>query len=72
MNVYASNFEVETKEDESPLTIADKRANAIIMSHLKTTNIPIISEENKEIAYSERKEWNQCWIVRFHFTYVAS
>ncbi|WP_370632395.1 3'(2'),5'-bisphosphate nucleotidase CysQ [Marixanthomonas sp. SCSIO 43207] len=63
MNVYASNFEVETKEDESPLTIADKRANAIIMSHLKTTNIPIISEENKEVAYSERKEWNQCWIV---------
>src|SRR5690606_4784028 len=27
------------------------------------TNIPIISEENKQLPYSQRKEWNRCWIV---------
>ena len=63
MKVYASDFEVETKDDESPLTIADKRANNIIISYLKQTNIPIISEENKQIDFSERKKWEQCWIV---------
>ncbi|WP_339698206.1 3'(2'),5'-bisphosphate nucleotidase CysQ [uncultured Marixanthomonas sp.] len=63
MKVYASDFKIETKEDESPLTIADKRANDIIISYLKQTDIPIISEENKQIDFSERKQWKQCWIV---------
>lgn len=64
MNVYnTSNFEVETKNDDSPLTIADKRANDIIISYLKQTDIPIISEENKQMKFSERKKWNKCWIV---------
>ncbi len=64
MNVYnTSNFEVETKNDDSPLTIADKRANDIIISYLKQTDIPIISEENKQMKFSERKQWNKCWIV---------
>ncbi|WP_317124721.1 3'(2'),5'-bisphosphate nucleotidase CysQ [Marixanthomonas ophiurae] len=63
MDIYASDFEVETKADESPLTIADKRANDVIISYLKQTNIPIISEENKQTDFSERKQWDQCWIV---------
>ena len=64
MNVYStSNFEVETKNDDSPLTIADKRANDIIISYLKQTDIPIISEENKQMKFSERKNWDKCWIV---------
>lgn len=63
MEVYASDFDVETKEDESPLTIADKKANAIIESYLINTEIPIISEETKLLEYSERKDWARCWIV---------
>ena len=63
LRVYETDFSVEIKGDASPLTIADKNANGIIVSHLEKTPIPIISEENKTIDYSERKQWKQCWIV---------
>lgn len=63
MEVYATDFDVIIKEDESPLTIADKKANAIINTYLEKTDVPIISEENKQAAYSERKDWKRCWIV---------
>ena len=52
MTVYESAFEVEYKEDDSPLTKADRDANDIINSYLSPTDIPIISEENKQIDYS--------------------
>jgi len=63
MEVYDSVIEVEYKDDKSPLTEADKRSNSIINSFLIPTSIPIISEENKQIDYSTRKQWSQCWIV---------
>lgn len=63
MEVYNSAIEVTYKDDKSPLTEADKKANDIINSFLKPTNIPIISEENKQIDYSIRKHWDTCWIV---------
>ena len=63
LDVYASPIEVEIKGDDSPLTQADKNANDVINGYLKNTPIPIISEENKQLDYSERKDWNQCWIV---------
>ena len=63
MKVYDSVFNVEYKSDKSPLTEADKKANEIINTHLKKTNIPIISEENKQIDFSIRKNWNICWVV---------
>lgn len=63
MNVYNSEFEVELKEDNSPLTEADKRGNDKINSYLIATKIPIISEESKQTDYSERKNWKLCWIV---------
>jgi len=63
LKVYESNFAVETKDDKSPLTLADKKANDVINQFLVPTKIPIISEENKLTDYSERKTWNQCWIV---------
>lgn len=57
------DFELEIKQDNTPLTKADKEANAIINVFLDRTLIPIISEENKEINYEKRKLWKQCWIV---------
>ena len=63
MQVYATDFSIESKTDASPLTLADKNANDCIMSYLVTTDIPIISEENKQLLYTERKDWKQCWIV---------
>ncbi len=64
MNVYEKeDFQVEIKPDESPLTVADKKANEIINDFLKPTGIPIISEESIELPFEERKTWKRCWIV---------
>ncbi len=56
---------IQLKDDESPLTIADQRANKVICDGLIQLNssIPIISEENKEIPYEERKDFDYFWIV---------
>ena len=63
MEIYDSNFKVEYKEDYSPLTDADKKANDVINSFLIPTEIPIISEENKKIEHNIRKTWRTCWVV---------
>lgn len=63
LKIYETNFNVEVKGDNSPLTKADKNANEVINSFLIPTSIPIISEENRQLEYSERKDWNSCWIV---------
>lgn len=64
MKIYAKDFEVEIKSDNSPLTIADKNANTVIVdSYLIHTGIPIISEENKQLPFNERKDWDICWMV---------
>ncbi|MGM0503956.1 MAG: 3'(2'),5'-bisphosphate nucleotidase CysQ [Bacteroidota bacterium] len=64
LNVYHSeDFGIKIKSDDSPLTLADKRAHEIIVDLLKSTNIPILSEEGKEIAYEERSKWEYYWLV---------
>lgn len=63
MKVYNGSFKVDLKEDNSPLTQADLASNEVINRHLKTTGLPIISEENKEVAYEIRKNWQTCWMV---------
>ena len=59
----ASDFEIEHKADHSPLTIADRVSNEIILKQLKNTPYPVISEENKATAYAIRKQWQTVWIV---------
>jgi 3'(2'), 5'-bisphosphate nucleotidase len=63
LKIYKKDFKIEFKDDKSPLTEADLASNKIIMDKLKQTEIPIISEENKQIDYEVRKSWDQCWIV---------
>jgi len=63
MEVYASEFAVEHKDDKSPLTLADKNCNAVIENHLLETNIPFLSEEGAKISFDERKEWEYSWLV---------
>ena len=53
LNVYeSSDFGEINKKDGSPLTIADKNANEIILNRLNqlTPDIPIISEETFELS----------------------
>jgi len=65
MQIYSQDFEVEYKQDSSPLTLADKRANDIIENRLNqlSVNLPILSEEGKDIPYEERKHWEYFWLV---------
>ncbi|MDN3510703.1 MAG: 3'(2'),5'-bisphosphate nucleotidase CysQ [Candidatus Jettenia sp.] len=70
LEVYNSNFSVEKKEDNSPLTIADKRSHEIIAKHVsQLTNQKayitghILSEEGKDIPYEERKNWEYFWLI---------
>lgn len=64
LTVYHSNdMEVEIKEDSSPLTLADRKAHAAIMIELEALNIPILSEEGRDMSYDERKNWEYLWIV---------
>ena len=60
---HQSDFTVEWKEDNSPLTQADKAANQAIRAYLEPTKIPILSEEGKTIDYSERNQWRKFWLV---------
>ncbi len=58
-----SDFSVEKKADNSPLTIADKASHKIIEKFLLKTNFPVLSEEGKTVNYKEREKWNTFWLV---------
>lgn len=64
MAIYEnSDFQVEYKKDDSPLTIADKNAHECIMTYLEETAIPVLSEEGKNIPFKVRKKWDEFWCV---------
>ena len=63
MKIYETDFEVNFKDDDSPLTQADQRSNQVILSYLQDLGIPMISEENKLVSYEERKDWNRFWMI---------
>jgi 3'(2'), 5'-bisphosphate nucleotidase len=64
MDIYENQIvDIERKSDNSPVTIADKTANAFIEEALQSTNIPVLSEEGEHAHYEIRKNWQQCWIV---------
>ncbi|WP_101545898.1 3'(2'),5'-bisphosphate nucleotidase CysQ [Bacteroides cutis] len=59
----ASDFKIEKKADNSPLTIADKKAHEAITKILQHTPYPVLSEEGKHLPFVERHEWETLWIV---------
>jgi len=65
LSVYNTQIEVTLKDDLSPLTLADKVSHDIITEGLTalTPDIPIISEEGKEVPYEIRKNWEYYWCV---------
>ncbi|MDT0690795.1 3'(2'),5'-bisphosphate nucleotidase CysQ [Salegentibacter sp. F188] len=64
MEIYKNeDFEIVAKEDDSPLTKADLASHNIIMSYLEQLEIPILSEEGKDLSYKNRKDWSKLWIV---------
>jgi len=63
LKIYRKDIQVDFKNDNSPLTQADKNANEIILKILAETKIPILSEEGRNISYKHRKRWAELWIV---------
>ncbi|MCG8370567.1 MAG: 3'(2'),5'-bisphosphate nucleotidase CysQ [Proteobacteria bacterium] len=65
LEVYSTDFEVQEKADESPLTQADLASHRWIDAGLKslTPDIPIVSEEAGLPEFEERRRWKRCWIV---------
>lgn len=64
LEVYQTgDFQVERKDDLSPLTVADRRAHSVIVKELEKTGMPVLSEEGVGLSYEERKLWNRFWMV---------
>ena len=63
MEVYKTDFDIKIKDDNSPVTAADMKANAIITEGLKEINpeIPILSEEGRDMPFSERSKPRICY-----------
>jgi 3'(2'), 5'-bisphosphate nucleotidase len=65
LEVYATDFDVQEKIDDSPLTKADLASHRIISDGLRglTPDMPIISEESGLPDFAERRQWRRYWLV---------
>lgn len=65
LEVYATDFDVQSKDDESPLTQADLASHRCIDAGLRklTADVPIISEESGLPDFSERSQWSHYWLI---------
>ncbi len=62
--IYTSkDYQIEIKDDDSPVTRADKTSSAIIADMLRETGIPVIDEEHCCPDFSVRKSWKNLWLV---------
>lgn len=65
LDIYAQDFSVETKEDDSPLTQADMAAHRALSGLLQglTPEIPVLSEESEDIPFATRRQWSSYWLI---------
>lgn len=64
LKVYSSpEISSVQKEDDTPLTQADRNAHQVILEILSETGIPVLSEEGKIPSYQERQKWTFYWLV---------
>ena len=65
LEIYSTDFGVEAKEDESPLTQADMAAHRSIIAGLEalTPDIPVLSEEAGLPEFEVRRQWQRYWLV---------
>jgi len=64
MQVYADGFDVQIKDDNSPVTAADLAANQVIELGLRqlTPDLPILSEESAQVGWEQRRHWGAYWL----------
>ena len=65
LTIYDAGFNVEEKDDKSPLTDADMASHNLIVKRLTelTPDIPILSEESAKLPFAERASWGTYWLV---------
>lgn len=65
LEVYATKFEVQSKDDESPLTQADLASNRHIVAGLESLQpqLPIVTEEAGLPDFEERRSWERYWLI---------
>ncbi len=65
LEIYQSDFAVEHKQDNSPLTKADLASHNAIVAGLQklTPDWPILSEESADIDWATRSSWQRYWLV---------
>jgi len=65
LTIYNTEFNVVSKEDNTPLTEADMAAHHAIYEGLTklTPDLPILSEESENIEFEQRKQWQRYWLV---------
>lgn len=61
LEAYQSgDFGVESKTDNSPLTLADTESHNVLAKGLLALDVgPVLSEEDADIAWAERRAWSQ-------------
>lgn len=65
LEVYGTRFNTSEKADRSPLTEADLASHRIIQRRLEelTPEIPLLSEEGRDIPFEERRHWSTFWLI---------
>ncbi len=65
LEVYATDFSVQSKADDSPLTQADLASHKTIAGGLAKLlpDVPVISEEDGLPPFEERRAWREYWLV---------
>ena len=63
MEIYAQDFDVEIKADNSPVTIADKSSSQILTKALSQFKYTIVSEEEEKPNFEDRKNEKYIWLV---------
>jgi len=65
LEIYDTDYAIEHKQDETPVTEADMAAHHLIEAGLQklTPEIPILSEESANIPFQERQQWQRYWLV---------
>lgn len=65
LEIYEHGFDVEQKDDKSPLTDADMASHHAIVDALAvlTPDIPVLSEESARLPFEQRSQWSTYWLV---------
>lgn len=65
LHIYRTDFSVEYKDDESPITAADLVSHRIIAEGLRqlTPDFPVLSEESAHAPWPQRRNWHRFWLV---------